>query len=322
MKRELLIWSPSTHSLFLPSISSFSPKSKQSPPPIIRASLDSAGTEEQDLSAKERRQLRNERRASKAYNWREEVEERLIKKRYNNRYVTLAEKINLDTLAELGPRWWIVRVTRNREERAAELIYKLLARDLPDFEFKIYMAKVEMKNKLKSGKYSTKTKQLYPGCVFLRCVLNRQIHNFIKEINGVGGFIGAMVGNTLRQINKPRPVSEDDMEALFKQVKEEQEHADKAFLEEQLSDAVLKSDKLMPKRRTRKSPGLTESKAKAGKRLSQGSKVRVLSGAFAEFNGILQKLNRKTKTATVMFTVFGKETLADLDVNDIVLETN
>ena len=36
-----------------------------------------------------------------------------------------------------------------------------------------------------------------------------------------------------KQINKPRPVSKTDMEAIFQEVKEKQEASDKAFEEEE-----------------------------------------------------------------------------------------
>ncbi|OMP11606.1 hypothetical protein CCACVL1_00406 [Corchorus capsularis] len=65
----------------------------------------------------------------------------------------------------------------------------------------------------------------------------------------------------------------------------------------------------------------TTNGAKISKRLVAGSTVRVVSGTFAEFVGSLKKLNRKTGKATVGFTLFGKESLVELDAEDIVLET-
>lgn len=115
-----------------------------------------------------------------------------------------------------------------------------------------------------------------------------------------------------RQINKPRPVSEDDMEAIFRKAKEEQEKTDRAFKDEQVSE-TLKSEKLdltedslesamKPKRQSRKSSstlGGLSSKEKY-KLLVPGSTVRVLSGTFAGFEGNLKKLNRKNKKVTCL----------------------
>jgi len=89
------------------------------------------------LTAKERRQLRNERRESKlGYSWREEVEEKLIKKP-KKRYATWTEELNLDTLAESGPQWWAVRVSRLRGHETAQILARALARQFPEMEFTV-----------------------------------------------------------------------------------------------------------------------------------------------------------------------------------------
>lgn len=271
------------------------------------------------------------------------MEERLLKKP-KKRYASWTEELNLDNLALLGPQWWVVRVSRVRGQETAEVLARTLARNFPDIEFKVYAPAIQVKKKLKNGSYSVKPKPLFPGCIFLRCVLNKEIHDFVRECDGVGGFIGSKVGNTKRQINKPRPVAADDMEAIFRQAKEEQEKTDQAFKEEQRGEGTLNSEKLSvdsnvvsnevinslsdskPKRRARKtSDSLVNesSSTKDKKRLSPGSTVRVVSGTFAEFVGSLKKLNRRTGKATVGFTLFGKESLVDLEVNELsLLETN
>ncbi|XVF08221.1 hypothetical protein REPUB_Repub06bG0207700 [Reevesia pubescens] len=343
MKQGLLLWSPCylsppcCHSLSLKI-----PTTKQTPKlPPISASHDSTDTQfqQQQLSARERRQLRNEKREGKAgYNWREEVEEKLIKKP-KKRYASWTEELNLDNLAHLGPQWWVVRVSRVRGLETAELMARLLVRNFPDIEFKMYTPAVQEKKILKNGSISIKPKPLFPGCVFLRCVLNKEIHDFIRECDSVGGFVGSKVGNTKRQINKPRPVSDDDLEAIFRQAKEEQEKADQAFQEEQQGEKPLMSDKLnieynldsngvttsvldsKPKPQPRKRSNTVANGAKGSKLLVAGSMVRVVSGTFAEFVGSLKKSNRKTGKATVGFTLFGKESLVELDIKDIVLET-
>lgn len=60
----------------------------------------------------------------------------------------------------------------------------------------MYTPAVQEKKRLKNGTISIKPKPLFPGCVFLRCVLNKEIHDFVRECDGVGGFVGSKVGNT------------------------------------------------------------------------------------------------------------------------------
>lgn len=332
MNQGLLQWSrcyPTSLSSSTSSSIPFSPKFRHIT--LISATLNSSieDEEHQKLPARERRKLRNERREQNAINRREEQETRLADKRKKMNASWVAD-LNLGNLAPLGPRWWIVRVTRGIFEYKAESLARALSKNYPDMEFKTYIPAVQEKRKLKNGSFSVKSKPLYPGCIFLRCVMNKEIHDFIRECYGVQGFIGSQVGNTKRQIIKPRPVSEHDMEAVFRRAKEEQEKADKAFQNEQKVVPAIETSNLdsqtsdletqngeKPKRRTRKSSE-PASKERTNKLPKRGSTVKVVSGAFAQFSGILKTLDRKNGRATVGFTLFGKEMLAEVDVNDVV----
>ncbi|KAH1162576.1 hypothetical protein GLYMA_01G109100v4 [Glycine max] len=295
------------------------------------------------LSARERRRARSERRETRsgAKNWREVVEERLMEKPKKQKGSWMDE-LNLDNLAKLGPQWWVIRVSRVKGNDIAQLLARSLAKNYPDMEFKIYAPSVNVKRRLKNGSYSVKPKQLFPGCVFLRCVMNKELHDFIREYDGVGGFLGSKVGNTKRQINRPKPVSAEDMEAIFRQAKEEQEKTDQAFEQEEKKaslDSGIRNTELEPddilnaivdyksKRGSRKASNQVKATDASSTRINYkllvpGSTVRVLSGTFSGFTGTLKKLNRKTKLATVHFTLFGKENIADIDVNEIAIETN
>lgn len=138
MTQGLLLWSPCQHLLFLRTPPPFSTHGIKLSPLSVSATLESTtNTSQEELSARERRRLRNERRESKAgTNWREEVEERLLKKP-KKRYKSWTEELNLDTLAHLGPQWWVVRVSRIRGQETAELIARLLARNFPQNDFKV-----------------------------------------------------------------------------------------------------------------------------------------------------------------------------------------
>ncbi|KAK4799981.1 hypothetical protein SAY86_025346 [Trapa natans] len=338
MTQGLLLWRPCPHSLN-PSLPSIHlplriPKVAAGSAAIVSTAdaerPPSPSPSDSQLSARERRQLRNLRRESRAaYNWREEVEERLIKKP-KKRYASWTEELNLDNLALVGPQWWIVRVSRVRGQETADVIARLLVREFPEVDFQVYAPAIQERRKLKNGTVSIKPKPLFPGCVFLRCVLNKELHDFIREVDGVGGFVGSKVGNTKKQINKPRPVSSNDMEAIFKKAKEEQEKTNKAFEEEEKAAVILDPESLgsddseestsKQSRQTRKS-STTRSGGKEKPKpnpLVPGSTVEVLSGTFAGFEGNLKKVNRRSKKATVGFTLFGKETLVELHVTEIV----
>lgn len=133
MKQALLLWNPSFH--FLPPQPSLS--SLKKPNFTISASSLDPPTTTEELTAKERRQLRNERRESKgSLNWREEVEERLITKPKKKK-TSWTEQLNLDNLSNLGPQWWVIRGSRVRGQDTAQLLARSLARNFPDVEFKV-----------------------------------------------------------------------------------------------------------------------------------------------------------------------------------------
>ncbi|XP_039144596.1 transcription termination/antitermination protein NusG-like [Dioscorea cayenensis subsp. rotundata] len=290
----------------------------------------SAGSGGAELTARERRKLRNERR-DRSSNWREDVEERLIKKPKKGKSST-SEGLNLDKLSLLGPQWWIVRVARTNAHETAERISRALVRNFPGVAFKVYYPTVREQRVLKNGSCTTKLKPICPGCIFLHCVLNKEIHDCIRECDAVGGFLGFQVGNNKRKINRPKPVGINDMEAIFQQVREEQENADQAFVELQKahnkgpaidSREDLNSPSSKVSRNSRKGVKSIDLLVDDSNRLlTTGASIRVLSGPFAEFTGYLKKLNRKNGKATVGFMLFGKESTLEVEIDQIVVETS
>lgn len=138
LKQGFLIWSPCHSPLFLSPLTHSSKAFNKLHKPIpfkISATVESV--DERHLTARERRQLRNERRDNKpVYNWREEVEEKLIKKP-KKRYRSWTEELNLDNLALLGPQWWVVRVSRVSGQNTSERLALSLARNFPSMDFKV-----------------------------------------------------------------------------------------------------------------------------------------------------------------------------------------
>lgn len=133
MKPGLLAWSPHLHFLSLPTPLSLPPK-RLIP---VSAAVESSVNEQSLLTARERRQLRNERRESKpGTNWKEEVENMLAEKPKEKK-VPWREKLNLDKLALLGPQWWIVRVSRGSAQYISGVLARSLARKFPDVDFKV-----------------------------------------------------------------------------------------------------------------------------------------------------------------------------------------
>ncbi len=54
----------------------------------------------------------------------------------------------------------------------------------------ILLPSVPRRKVLKDGRYSDARQRLYPGCLLVQCVLNREVYNFIRSVPGVWDFFG------------------------------------------------------------------------------------------------------------------------------------
>ena len=131
----LQLWNPPPRLHFhpLPSLSISLHHPRPSKLSISAAAVESAETQHQ-LTARERRRLRNERR--EGTNWKEEVEMKLIQKpkKENKSWM---DELNLDNLIKLGPQWWVVRASRIKAQYTAQILARSLARNFPDMDFKV-----------------------------------------------------------------------------------------------------------------------------------------------------------------------------------------
>ncbi|GLJ40722.1 hypothetical protein SUGI_0841660 [Cryptomeria japonica] len=229
--------------LRFPSSSSLSshPSSKFSSYPLhkIKCSSASSNVEINDgklLSAKDRRKMRNERREeaiSSKPPWREVVEERLLAtpKMPNLRYL-----LNLDTLAEEGVSWWTLCVRKTSERSAAKNLFIEFRRQYPDAELEIFVPEVPFRKEMKDGSYSKRMKILFPGYIFIKCLLNKEIHDLIRYSPSIRGFSGTKVGNSTRWIMRPNPISNAKIEEMLKRVNEEKEKCSQEIEDELLKE--------------------------------------------------------------------------------------
>lgn len=116
------------------------------PPPLASTAAMSvvslsASAAEGEPRGRERRQQRNEARELRARDWKEEVQERLIhepaRRRKKPPKRTWREDLNLDLLAELGPQWWLLRVSMAPGTDYVDLITKAISRRYSEVSFKV-----------------------------------------------------------------------------------------------------------------------------------------------------------------------------------------
>lgn len=143
------------------------------------------------LSAKERRKQRNERREELKDlkgSWRDEVETKLdVKKKAPKGW---EEILDINQLTTKGMQWWMIAVPKNGEQRVADHIELVFQGLFPKAELQILLPSVPRRKVLKDGRYSDARQRLYPGCLLVQCVLNREVYNFIRSVPGVWDFFG------------------------------------------------------------------------------------------------------------------------------------
>ncbi len=111
-----------------------------------------------------------------------------------------------ETTAPVGAQWFALHTLSGQENKVTKYIEKFkVIEELEDSIFEVLMP-TEVVSEVKNGKKSTKTRKLYPGYVFIQMRLydeTKKLINkpwyFVKEVNGVIGFVGGENPAALRQ---------------------------------------------------------------------------------------------------------------------------
>jgi transcription termination/antitermination protein NusG len=114
--------------------------------------------------------------------------------------------MSTQTTAPAGTQWFAIHTLSGQEGKVKTYIEKFkTVEELDDHIFEILLP-TEVVSEVKNGKKTTKTRKLYPGYVFIqmrmydeqRKVINRPWY-FVKEVQGVIGFVGGDHPAALRQ---------------------------------------------------------------------------------------------------------------------------
>ncbi|KAG6543818.1 hypothetical protein Mapa_014658 [Marchantia paleacea] len=269
---------------------------------------EKAGSE--PLSAKERRKLRNERREElKATKepWKEMVE---------NKWLTKPKKAkgweadaDVNQLKIKGMQWWMIQTTRKYENQVAEQLEIVFAETFPDREFEVLVPTLPTKVKLKDGTASDARRKIFQGIVLLRCVFDRDVYDLVRRIPRAYDFFGNLAGVSYQPMIMPAPVSHINIENMFRQIKEEEE--DFQLFKAQCRKELEEENRLALEKEILDAEAL---------QLEIGATIRVLSGPFTEFTGIVVELLPEVEKVKALVTVFGKDTPIVLDVEHVEVQ--
>lgn len=171
--------------------------------------------------------------------------------------------------APTGPiaKWYVIHIQTSYEARvkqALEQRVKSLGVEDKIFEIVIPTREIIV---VKKGKKIKATEKVFPGYILVKMILNDDSWLVVRTTEGVTGFVGAGL--------KPTSISDKEVEAIMKFVKQEQ-----------------------PKFKSK---------------FSIGEAVKITDGPFSDFLGSVQEIDEEKGKIKVLVSIFDRETPVELD---------
>lgn len=167
----------------------------------------------------------------------------------------------------LGKRWYVIHTYSGYEESVAEnLRQRIESMDMQDKIFDIIVP-TEKKIKIRNGKRRTVIEKIFPGYLLVQMNVTDDSWYIVRNTPNVTGFVGS--GTT------PTPVSEQEVQSLFKRMGQE--------------EPKFKID------------------------VTEGAVVKIIDGPFKSFEGKVITIDEARGKVKVLCSMFGRETPVELD---------
>ncbi len=164
-------------------------------------------------------------------------------------------------------RWYVLHTYSGYEDNVARnLRQRIESMGMEDKIFQVVVPR-EKKIRVKNGQRRTIEERLFPGYVLVDMLVTEDSWYVVRNTPNVTGFVGS--GTT------PTPVSDDEIERLFKRMGED--------------EPKYKID------------------------VTEGDQVKIMDGPFKDFEGKISEVNDSKGTVKVLVNVFGRETPVELD---------
>ncbi|MCL1911511.1 MAG: transcription termination/antitermination protein NusG [Leptospirales bacterium] len=177
----------------------------------------------------------------------------------------------------MAKEWYVVHTFSGHENKVKlTLEKKVESLSLQDQIFQVKIPTIEV-SELKDGKRKIATKKFFPGYVLIEMELNDDTWGIVKGIQGVTNFIGA------HGLNRPKPLSRDEVNSLFDQAGEQK-------VKEKVSFVVD---------------------------FTVGEHVKVVDGPFNNFTGVVEEVFPDKGRLRVKVEIFGRGTPVELDFSQV-----
>ncbi|HEX5096089.1 MAG TPA: transcription termination/antitermination protein NusG [Acidimicrobiia bacterium] len=189
------------------------------------------------------------------------------------------------TEAEQSPydrpgRWYVVHTYAGYENKVkSNLASRVRSMNVED---RIYEVVIPMEDviEFKNGRKVVVQKKVFPGYLLVRMGLDDDAWYVVRNTPGVTGFVGSGA--------KPTPLSRKEVEDILGTGEKEGVGV----------------------------PG-PEKKARPRLEYESGEQVRVVTGPFADFNGVISEIDVDRSKLKVLVNIFGRETPVELEFADV-----
>jgi transcriptional antiterminator NusG len=187
------------------------------------------------------------------------------------------------TKAEPSPfdrsgRWYVVHTYAGYENKVkSNLASRVRSMAVEDRIFEVVIP-MEDVIEFKNGRKVVVQKKVFPGYLLVRMDLDENAWYVVRNTPGVTGFVGSGA--------KPTPLSRREVEDILG-TGEKEEGAP------------------------------VEKKARPRLEYEVGEQVRVVTGPFADFNGVISEIDVDRSKLKVLVNIFGRETPVELEFGDV-----
>ncbi|MBN1618267.1 transcription termination/antitermination factor NusG [Candidatus Dojkabacteria bacterium] len=169
-------------------------------------------------------------------------------------------------------KWYVISTQSGHEKRVEEAIkQRIEAMQLQDIISEVFVP-IQKKIVIKDGKQKVKEERIFPGYVLVKMMLDKDTWEIISNTEGVSGFV--------RSSKYPRPLPDDEVQAILKFMEIEQPAFQASF--------------------------------------SIGDAVKIKDGAFVDFVGSVKEIDQAKGKVKVLISIFGRETPVELELSQVV----
>ena len=128
------------------------------------------------------------------------------------------KRIRDESPDELPYEWYVIKVANGREDTLSRKVEKTLSLRKLDGHVRNIVVPKQKVTEIKEGKKKIREVKLYQGYFFMECQLVEEIWYLLRDIQGVGSFVGGVN-------NKPMPMTPDEVRKLRDMIEQRESEA-------------------------------------------------------------------------------------------------